>query len=87
MKRSVFMLSTVALMELLLVLAAVMTVMVVSTAATADTAFAAGARPAIGTSPPGENERNPKAETTNPGAAVENRTVPTTGGQAPRFQE
>ena len=79
MKRSVFMLSAVALTELLLVLAAVMAVMVVTTAATADTAFARGAQPVIGGGPPGRISRNPNADD-NPGAV--NRTEPTTGGKS-----
>ena len=82
MKRSIFMLSTVALMELLLVLAAVMAVMVVTTAATADTAFAQGSQPAIGGPPPGTVQRHPAANT-NPG--VDNRAAPRTGGQSVHF--
>jgi hypothetical protein len=76
MKRSVSMLWTVALMELLLVLAVVMTVLVVTTAATADTAFAQG-RPAIGGPPPSTATRNIAADA-NP--SPDNRTEPTTGG-------
>ena len=79
MKRSVFMLSAVALMELLLVIAAVMAVMVVTTAATADTAFA---RPLIGGAPPGDAHRNENS-VFNPGS--DDRTIPTTGGQSDRF--
>jgi hypothetical protein len=88
-KRSVFMLSAVALMEVLLILAALMTVMVVTTAATADTAFAARSQPGIGGLPPGGGQANPHATpdsecppefTCNPGAN-ENRTVPKTGGK------
>ena len=78
------MLSTLALMEVLLVLAAVMTLVVVTTAATADTAFA---RPAIGGAPPGAGAHNIAADNpeTNPGVA--NRTEPRTGGQSPHFQD
>ena len=84
MKRSVFMLSAVALMELLLLAAAVMTVMVLTTAATADTAFAAGGGPAIGGLPPGTGQRNGSAEL-NP--STDDRTLPRTRGQSPRFTE
>jgi hypothetical protein len=77
MKRSVFMLSTVVLMEVLLVLAAVMTVMVVTTAATADTAFAAGRRPVIGGAPPGYSRADSHA-VENPSAPV--HKIPATGG-------
>jgi hypothetical protein len=53
--------------------------------ATAAPAFAQGqgSRPTIGGPPPGGNEANSKSFE-NPGA--ENRAVPKTGGQAPRFQ-
>jgi len=83
-RRSVFMLSTVALMELLLLVAAVMTVMVVTTSATADTAFAQGqgSRPIIGAAPPGVVQRNPDADD-NP--STDDRTTPRTGGK--RFAE
>ena len=86
MKHSVYMLSAVALMELLLVLAAVMAVMVVTTAATADTAFAQGqgTRPGIGGLPPGLGSRDASAEF-NP--SVDDRTVPRTGGNSPFTQE
>jgi hypothetical protein len=70
------MLSTVALMEVLLVLATFMAVTVVTTTVSADTAFAQG-RPILGGPPPGYSSRNPQAGD-NPGAEV--RTVPNTGG-------
>jgi hypothetical protein len=75
MKRSIFMLSTVALMEVLLVLATVMAVTVVTTTVSVDTAFAQG-RPILGGPPPGYSSRNPQAGD-NPGA--EFAKEPTTG--------
>jgi hypothetical protein len=47
------------------------------------TAAPAFARPVIGGVPPGGNERNPNSDA-NRGA--DERTIPTTGGQSPRFQ-
>ncbi len=80
MKRIVFMVSAVALMEVWFLVAAVMTVMVMTTAATADTAFAGagGSTPTIGGLPPGGAQANPHAFD-NP--STDDRTIPTTGGK------
>ncbi len=76
-KRIVFMVSAVALMEVWLLVAAVMTVMVMTTAATADTALAARRTPLIGGPPPGDGSSNQNYGS-NPG--TDDRTRPTTGG-------